>query len=133
VHLVTKDPTTNTCSTTIIAVDGSDGTKLWSKSFEYCVLLARPISDLHGDKKTDTIISGTSRPEFPEEEIGKIIAVNGLNSAELWSKEVEAEFLDVFLAMGALMWRNRGQRITRYIAALLQTYLVVSALCTDLL
>ncbi len=102
VHVVTKDPTTNTSSTAIIAVDGSDGTKLWSKNFEYCVLLARPISDFDGDKKTDAIISGIYSPEFPEEEIGKIIAVNGLNGTELWSKEVEAEFLDLFLEMGAI-------------------------------
>ena len=102
VHVVTEDPTTNTSSTDIIAVDGSDGTELWSKSFEYCVLLARPISDLDGDKKTDAIISGTYSPEFPGQQIGKIIAVNGLNGTELWSKEIEAEFLDVFLEMGTI-------------------------------
>lgn len=85
-HVTTTDPITTSSATDIIAVDGSNGTKLWSKSFENCSLaVALPISDLNYDNRDDVIIiivmSGLNS--------GAVIALNGWNGTELWSKHEE--------------------------------------------
>ena len=82
-HIATTDPITTSSARDIIAVDGSNGTKLWSKSFENCSLaVALPVSDLNYDNRDDVIIMTSGM------NASAVIALNG-NGTELWSKHEE--------------------------------------------
>lgn len=91
VHVTTKDPATNKTSTDINAINGSDGMRLWSKSFENCAVDAYSVRDLNDDNKTDVIITGLCFPPSPERSYYKTIALSGWDGAELWSKQIEME------------------------------------------
>lgn len=83
-HVTTTDPITTSSSTDIIAVDGSNGTRLWSKSFDNCSLaVALPISDLNYDNRSEVIIMTSGLNS------GAVIALNGWNGTNLWSKHEE--------------------------------------------
>ena len=92
VHVTIKDPATNETSTDIIAINGSDGMRLWSKSFEKFVdAHFHLVGDLNDDNKTDVIIAGLRFPPSPERSYYKTIALRGWDGAELWSKQIEME------------------------------------------
>lgn len=84
-------PITN-MSSGVVAVNGSDGTRLWSKSFKNCTAIVGPTTDLNGDNKNDVFIFTLSI--YPEKYQNKIIAVNGWNGKELWSKYLEIKSLE---------------------------------------
>jgi outer membrane protein assembly factor BamB len=83
-HVTTTDPITTYSTTDIIAVDGSNGTRLWSKSYDNCSLaVALPVSDLNYDNRDDVIIMTSNLNS------GAVIALSGWNGTELWSKYEE--------------------------------------------
>ena len=101
VHVTTTDPDTSMTSIDIIALDGSDGTRLWNKGFENCVAVALPVGDLNHDNKNDVIIDLIMCfPPYPERSYGAVIAVNGCNGTELWSEYERGELLEIVILAG---------------------------------
>ena len=101
VHVTTTDPVTSMISTDIIALDGSDGTRLWNKGFENCVAVALPVGDLNHDNKNDVIIDLIMCfPPYPERSYGAVIAVNGCNGTELWSEYERGEMPEIVILAG---------------------------------
>jgi len=101
VHVTITDPVTNETSTDIIALNGSDGERLWSKSFENCVAVALPVSDLNNDNKTDVIIEIiTCLPPPPEISYGAVIVVNGCTGTEFWSEYERGEMFEIVILAG---------------------------------
>ena len=73
-HVTITDPITTYSATDIIAVDGSNGTRLWSKRFDnYSLAVALPVSDLNYDNRNDVIITFMTR----NLNSGAVIALNG--------------------------------------------------------
>jgi hypothetical protein len=81
-HITRTDLITTYSATDVIAVDGSNGTRLWSKCFDNCSLaLALPVSDLNYDNRDDVIIMTSGMNS------SAVIALNGWNGTELWKYE----------------------------------------------
>lgn len=87
--------------TDIKAVNGINGATLWSKTFKDCLVLALPVSDLNGDNKNDVIIVVLmSLDPISLSSYAEIIAVNGWDGTELWSKYKKGGTLEFVIGVG---------------------------------
>ncbi len=64
------------CDSAVVAIDGSDGTLLWTGSADDQVFASAAIKDLNGDGTEDVLIGGRT---------AELKALNGKNGEELWS------------------------------------------------
>lgn len=64
------------CDSAVVALDGKDGTLLWTASADDQVFASAAIKDLNGDGTQDVLIGGRT---------AELKALNGKSGAELWS------------------------------------------------
>ena len=97
----TIDEENGTIFSEIIAVKGSDGTELWSKSFdsaEITIAVAYPVGDLTGDNSTDIVIGAYTIAEENMTISSEIIGIQGSDGTELWSKSFDSTEITIAVA-----------------------------------